>query len=77
VEHKTFIDCILKETTENLLQQRYHWVSSTLLTDGQIKEAAVENTADRKRRQELKDKKERMEKCLAELKSMSLQHGRN
>mmetsp|Transcript_7297 Transcript_7297/g.13536 ORF Transcript_7297/g.13536 Transcript_7297/m.13536 type:complete len:627 (-) Transcript_7297:69-1949(-) len=70
VEHKTFTDCILKETTENLMRERARWVSTALFTNHKIKEAAVEDPAHQQKRQDLKDKRERMEKCLVELQSM-------
>mmetsp|Transcript_14631 Transcript_14631/g.25910 ORF Transcript_14631/g.25910 Transcript_14631/m.25910 type:complete len:628 (-) Transcript_14631:71-1954(-) len=70
VEHKTFIDYILKETTENLMRERARWVSTALFTNHKIKEAAAEDPAHQQKRQDLKDKRERMEKCLVELQSM-------
>ena len=44
VEHKTFIDCILKETNEHLLQAQQDWLSTELFLNENIKSAACEDS---------------------------------
>mmetsp|Transcript_27758 Transcript_27758/g.73639 ORF Transcript_27758/g.73639 Transcript_27758/m.73639 type:complete len:639 (-) Transcript_27758:131-2047(-) len=70
VEHKTFIDYILKETNEHLIAPRNRWISTTLCSNAEIKAAAVEDPATKKKRQDFKDTVHRMEQCMCELRSM-------
>lgn len=70
VEKKTFTDYILKETTEHLVDPRNHWVATALFSNTSIKDAAVEDSATERQRQELKDKLQRMEECMMELRKM-------
>ena len=56
VEHKTFVDYILKETVEHLMLPRDAWIANALFTNEKIKQAAVEDPDMEKKRQELKDK---------------------
>ena len=70
VEHKTFIDYILKETVEHLMQPRDAWLATALFTNEKIKHAAVEDPAMEQTRQELKERLACMHKCTFELQRM-------
>ena len=73
VEHKTFVDYILKETNEHLLQPRDFWVLSGMHRNEVISQAAVEDPATEAKRQNLKDTLERMKQCIEEIKGLKSQ----
>ena len=70
VEHKTFIDTILKETTEHLMQPRKDWLSTALINNEAIKQAAVEDPKAEQKRHDLKERLSRMNQCMEELRFM-------
>jgi len=67
---KTFNDYILKETTEHLIDPRNHWVATALCSNTNIIDAAVEDHETEQQRRELKDKVQRMERCMSVLRSL-------
>lgn len=69
VEHKTFTDYILKETTQNLLEPRNRW-SASLFSNEKIKAAAVEDPSTKQERQALKEYLDRMNQCMDEVRNL-------
>ena len=53
VEKKTVTDLVMKACRDSILKQREHWVQTVLLTDQQIKDAAVEESSVTSRRDHL------------------------
>ena len=75
VEHKTFIDCVLKETRETLMKPSLEWF--TRLPSSEVKSAAVEDREQKDKRDDLKHQLERMHNCMHELKQMGSGVGLN
>jgi hypothetical protein len=53
VEKKTVTDLVMKACRDSILKQREHWVQTVLLTDQQIKDAAVKESNVTSRRDHL------------------------
>eukprot|EP00811_Abedinium_folium_P003656 NODE_13363_length_1170_cov_4.484180.p1 GENE.NODE_13363_length_1170_cov_4.484180~~NODE_13363_length_1170_cov_4.484180.p1 ORF type:complete len:348 (+),score=22.15 NODE_13363_length_1170_cov_4.484180:1-1044(+) len=67
VEHKSYIDIVLKDLRASILVPYEQWIRAELLIDEEISKNAVENQETRTHRQHWKDVLTKMRRCAEEL----------
>lgn len=72
VEKKTFCDILLKKTKEIVIEGERNWIQRELLRSSKIFAAANEDDRVKKLRQDLIEKKDRLEECMELLRDVAL-----
>jgi len=70
VEKKTFVDIVLKETRDEILEKRKEWIERDLLLAPEIQLHAREDDAIIAERERLRGEIDRMQRCILELREI-------